>query len=144
MLTLVDWHAFRIGNQAYFNQRESGLYQAEVAGFVSAELVALQLVAEVGSSLIIWRLVFFLLGKTGIRLVELCCMADMRLPILSDFDSTQNLSWSLFAVIVVVLVWLSSIAAPLANSPLQWIPSTKLAHSQTRSYNLPKIKTTGV
>lgn len=82
MLTLVDWHAFRIGNQAYFNQRESGLYQAEVAGFFSAALVALQLVVEVGSSLIIWRLVFFLLGKTAIRLVELCRMVDMRLPII--------------------------------------------------------------
>ncbi|RYN72638.1 hypothetical protein AA0117_g8521 [Alternaria alternata] len=124
MFTLVDGRAFRIATPAYFFQRESGLYQAESTGFVSAALVLLRLVAEIGSSLIIWRLVFLLLGKTGITLVELCRVVDMRLPILSGFGSTQHLYWSLFAVIIVVLVWPSSIAAPLANSSLQWIPSS--------------------
>jgi hypothetical protein len=143
MVTLVDGHAFRIGNPTYFIQRESGLYQAEVTGFVSAALVVLRLVAEVGSSLIIWRLVFLLLGKTGITLVELCRVVDMRLPMLSGFRSRKLISWSLFGVIIVVLVWPSSIAAPLANSSLQWIPSTQLAHSKVRDYTIPAIQNPG-
>jgi hypothetical protein len=141
MFTLVDGRAFRIATPAYFFQRESGLYQAEATGFVSAALVLLRLVAEIGSSLIIWRLVFLLLGKTGITLVELCRVVDMRLPTLSGFGSTQHLYWSLFAVIIVVLVWPSSIAAPLANSSLQWIPSSQLVHPRTRNYDLPDIRT---
>jgi hypothetical protein len=143
MVTLIDGHAFRIGNPAYSYQRESGLYQAEVTGFVSAALVVLRLVAEVGSSLIIWRLVFLLLDKTGITLVQLCRVVDMRLPMLSGFGSTKHLSWSLFAVIVVVLVWPSSIAAPLANSSLQWIPSTQLAHSKLQNCPIPEIQDPG-
>jgi hypothetical protein len=142
MVTLIDGHAFRIGNPAYSNLRESGLYQAEVTGFVSAALVVLRLVAGVGSTLIIWRLVFLLLDTTGITLVQLCRMVDKRLPITSGFDSAKHIFWSLFAFLVVILVWPSSIAAPLANSSLQWIPSTQLVHSKSHEYTVPEVKNT--
>jgi hypothetical protein len=142
MFSLVDDRAFMIGSSPSFSQRKPGLYQAEVTALVSVALVVNRLVAAVGSVLIVWRLVFILLEKTGITLSELCRMVDLRVPTLPRSDSIQQAYWSFFAMTVIMLIWPSSVAAPLATSSLQWIPSTRRMQSRVQNYTLPDLVTT--
>lgn len=47
---------------------------------------------------------------------------------------------SFFTIIVIALIWPSSIAAPLANSSIQWIPSTRIIPSQVQDLAPPLIE----
>lgn len=93
MFTWVDGRAFMIASTSGFSRDGSGLYQAEVTALVSATLVIIRLIAAVGSALITWRLVFILLEKAGVTLVELCRMVDSRIPIMPRWDSAQQIFW---------------------------------------------------
>ncbi|KAF2803236.1 uncharacterized protein BDZ99DRAFT_503285 [Mytilinidion resinicola] len=137
MFLLVDNHTFLSGTTPDSDLRRSGFYQTEVTGLVSAALVLIRLVAGVGSALVLWRLIFILLEKSGLTLAEICRLADKKLPILPRFESSSQSLWSCFAFVVVILLWPQTIAAPLANSSLAWTPSTKLASaSSSQNYIL--------
>jgi len=49
-------------------------------------------------------------------------------------------SRSFFTIIVIALIWPSSIAAPLANSSIQWIPSTRVMPSQVQDLAPPLLE----
>lgn len=131
MLIWIDDHGFLTNSDA-FNTRslkQDGLYQTEVNALVSLALVLIRLIAAVGSSLIIWRLVGVLLETCGLTLKELLLVVSYRLPITPRFESSNQFIWSLLAVLVITLSLPASLSAPLANSSLAWIPSSKLASS---------------
>jgi hypothetical protein len=128
-----------IAESGGFNQTRTSLYQAEITALVSASLVVIRLVASTGSALLAWRLVFALLEKSGITLSEICRVVDFKMPIIPRFSSFQQIHWSVFAILITLLIWPYSIAAPLASSSLQWIPSTRIVPSQVQNYMIPNI-----
>ncbi|KAH7083551.1 hypothetical protein FB567DRAFT_87133 [Paraphoma chrysanthemicola] len=140
MFTCVDGRAFMISSTMSFSRDGTGLYQAEVTALVSATLVVIRLIADVCSALLAWRLIVALLEKAGVTLEELCRIVDSRMPIMPRWYSVRQMFWSFFAIIVIVLMWPSSVAAPLANSSIQWIPSTRIIPSQVQDLAPPRIE----
>jgi hypothetical protein len=102
------------------------LHQTEVSGLVSAALVLIRLVGGCGSGLVVWRLIFLLLEIKGLSIAELSLMVDLKIPIQPRFASLSQTIWSFFAIVVTLLLWPNTIAAPLANSAIGWQPSIQL------------------
>lgn len=138
MLKAIDGRDFWTASPPSLGKRiqERGLYQAEINGFVSALLVLIRLLASCSSSLLIWRLIYILLEKSGLTIAELCRMANQKIPITPHLGSRSQFSWSSFAIIVTVLLWPPFVAAPLANSSLNWIPSTRSNALPSQSYKI--------
>jgi hypothetical protein len=141
MLIILDGHAFWVASPPDLSaDRRAGLYQTEVTGLVSAALLFIRLFAQLGSTLLVWRLIFILLGKSGLSFVEICRMVDLKIPILPRLESANQFQWSFLTIVVVLCLWPPSLSAPLANSSLGWIPSTQLASDTVQEYNVSTIK----
>lgn len=125
----INDHTFKTG--APPSLFTSDLYQTQVTGLISLALVIIRLLAGSCSALIIWRTVFILLEKGGITLTELARLGNYHAPIIPRGGSKIQLLWSCWAVAVIVLLWPPGFAAPLANSSVAWIPSTRLLDTLT-------------
>lgn len=121
----VDGHTFKTGSPP--SLVTSDLYQIQVNGLISFALVIIRLLACSCSALLAWRTIFILLDKEVITLTELAHLANHQFPIITRGVSSFRLFWSCLAVAVVVLLWPPGFAAPLANSSVAWIPSTRLS-----------------
>ncbi|EXA30177.1 hypothetical protein FOVG_18440 [Fusarium oxysporum f. sp. pisi HDV247] len=127
----IDGRPFKIGSGSTVFTFHSRLYQAQVTGLLSLALVTLRLVAGTGSALLACRIIFILLEKHGITLVELTRLLSLRVPILPAVKTETSLRWSLWATCAIILMWPHSFAAPLASSSLSWIPGITLLNKET-------------
>lgn len=125
----VDDHTFKTGSPSTLIVQD--LYQIHVTGLISVALVIIRLLTCACSALLIWRTIFILLDKELITLKQLAHLVDYQLPFLPRVGSRVQLFWSCWSVAVVVLLWPPNIAAPLANSSVAWIPSTRLSDAPT-------------
>lgn len=133
-LSLINGRPFAVGSGDTIFHLDSGtrLYQAQVTGLLSLALVILRLVGGACSLLLAWRIIYILLDKRGITLVELLRMIELRMPLLPAFwhnrSNTENSEkgnqgrWAMWASITLLLLWPQAIAAPLASSSISWIP----------------------
>ena len=119
----VDGHTFKTGSPPSLVTSE--LYQIQVTGLISFALVIIRLLVCSCSALLAWRTVFILLDKEMITLTELAHLAHYQFPIIPRGGSSFQLFWSCWAVAVGVLLWPPGFAAPVANSSVAWIPSTR-------------------
>ncbi|KAK2690685.1 hypothetical protein QWA68_010487 [Fusarium oxysporum] len=76
----IDGRHFKIGSVSTVFTFHSRLYQAQVTGLLSLALVSLRLVAGTGSALLAWRIIFILLEKCGVTLVELTRLLSLCVP----------------------------------------------------------------
>jgi hypothetical protein len=136
MLEAIDGHNFWTGSPPALNDRQSGFYQADINGLISAILVILRLLASCNAGLLTWRLIYILLEKSGLSLSELCRMANWKLPVMPRQISRNQFAWSCYAFVVILLLWPPSVAAPLANSSLTWIPSARESPGPNQPYNI--------
>lgn len=126
----VDNHNFNTGSpHSLFT---SDLYQTQVTGLISLALVIIRLLAGSCTAHVVWRTIFVLLDKRGITLTELVRLDNYRVPIIPQGGSRAQLLWSCWAATLIVLLWPSGFAAPLANSSVAWIPSARLSDTPTR------------
>lgn len=121
----VHDHTFRTGSPPSLIAPD--LYQIHVTGLISFALVIIRLLTCSCSALLVWRTIFILLDKELITLTQLAHLANYQLPIIPRGGSRFQLFWSCWAVAVVLLLWPPGFAAPLANSSVAWIPSTRLS-----------------
>jgi len=105
----------------------SHLYQTQVTGLISLALVIIRLSAGSCTALLVWRKIFILLDKRVITLTELVRLDNYSIPIVPQGGSRAQMLWSCWAVTLIVLLWPSGFAAPLANSSVAWIPSIRLS-----------------
>ncbi|KAH7240260.1 uncharacterized protein BKA55DRAFT_706835 [Fusarium redolens] len=127
----IDGRQFKIGSGSTLFTFHSRLYQAQVTGLLSLALVTLRLVAGTGSALLAWRIIFILLEKRGVTLVELKRLLSLRVPIIPAGRAEISLRWSLWATAAIILMWPHGFAAPLASSSLSWIPGITLLDKET-------------
>ncbi|KAF2018139.1 hypothetical protein BU24DRAFT_421138 [Aaosphaeria arxii CBS 175.79] len=139
MLYAIDGQDFGTGSPPSLGDRAQGfgLYQTEVNGFISVALVLMRLLASCSAALLVWRLIYILLEKSGLTIAELCRLANLKVPIVPRLDSRHNFHWTCFAAIMTLLLWPPSFAAPLANSSLNWIPSTRVSPEPGQSFKFP-------
>ncbi|KAH7153853.1 hypothetical protein DER46DRAFT_687395 [Fusarium sp. MPI-SDFR-AT-0072] len=133
----IDGRPFKIGSGSTVFTFHSRLYQAQVTGLLSLALVTLRLVAGTGSALLAWRIIFILLEKRGVTLVELTRLLSLRVLILPAVKTETSLRWSVWATAVIILMWLHSFAAPLSSSSLSWIPGITLFNKETPALIVP-------
>ncbi|MCJ1347795.1 hypothetical protein MMC31_006024 [Peltigera leucophlebia] len=127
MTNRVDGHTFKTGSPP--SLVTSDLYQIQVTGLISFALVIIRLLVCSCSALLAWRTIFILLDKEMITLTELAHLAYYHFPIIPRGGSSFQLFWSCWAVAVVVLLWPPGFAAPVANSSVAWIPSTRSSNT---------------
>ena len=137
MLVLIDEHDFSTGSRTAYPHSTLFL-QTEVNGLVSVALVLVRFIAGSAATLLTWRWAFVLLEKCGITLAELLRLVDMRVPFRPRFESGYQLWWSALTVLVMVLSWPPSFAAPLANSSLGWVPGRRLVGTE-REVNVRSV-----
>lgn len=125
----VNDHNFKTGSPSTLTSQD--LYQTHVTGLISVALVIIRLLTCACSALLVWRAIFILLDKELITLKQLAHLVDYQLPFLPRVGSRAQLFWSFWSVAVVVLLWPPNLAAPLANSSVAWIPSTRLSDAHT-------------
>ncbi|KAF2826052.1 hypothetical protein CC86DRAFT_407285 [Ophiobolus disseminans] len=70
LCTLIDGQNYRTGSSAGGGRCRWELYQADITGIVSTSLVAIRTLADIGSTLLVWRLVTILLAKGQITLKQ--------------------------------------------------------------------------
>ncbi|KAK7973928.1 hypothetical protein PG989_015776 [Apiospora arundinis] len=128
MIRWVDQQNFQTGSPPdSFLHVESWLYQTQVTGLLSVALMLIRLVSGACTGLLTWRAIYVLLEKQGITLVQLTRLNNWRLPTVFRAGSKRAVLWSLWTILVVVLLWPSSLATPLATSAVAWVPSVKIA-----------------
>jgi hypothetical protein len=128
MIGLVDGSDFRTGlrTDESTSQLDTLFFQTEINGLVSVALVLVRLLTGSAATLTVWRWAFILLEKCGVTLSELLRLLDQRLPFRPRFETRTQFLWSTVTILVMMLSWPPSFAAPLANSSLAWIPSGRL------------------
>ncbi|ORX96071.1 hypothetical protein BCR34DRAFT_578875 [Clohesyomyces aquaticus] len=140
-LTLIDGRNFLIGSQSVSRRNGWRLYQADISGLVSLYVTIIRILAGVGSTLLIWRSISILLSKGQITLGELCDMVGKKILLRSPFQSWSEFVWSAFAIAVLVLIWPTSLASPLANSSLTWHPVKESVKDLKTTYNINLVET---
>lgn len=125
----INNHQFKTGSPpALFT---SELYQTQVTGLVSLALVLIRLLAGCCSAFLAWNIIFIQLEKGGITLSEMTRLGTYRVPMVPWGRPKSQLLWSCWFVGAIVLSWPQSFAAPLANSSIAWIPSSRLSRTPT-------------
>ncbi|KAF2501285.1 hypothetical protein BU16DRAFT_450923 [Lophium mytilinum] len=138
MIQWIDDRNFYTGSPPSIFQIKHGLYQTQVTGLISVGLVGVRLLAGICTGLLVWRTIFILLEKRGMSLAEISHLSGWRTPVFLVLGSTTGALWSIWAAAVIVLLWPSSFASPLATSSVAWLPSTRL-HKATQPIDLVSI-----
>ncbi len=125
----IDNHTFKTGSPPSLFTPD--FYQTQVTGLISLALVIIRLLGCSCSALLVWRTIFILLERRLITLKELAHLANYQLPVIPRKGSTFQRLWLCWAMVVVILLWPPGFAAPLANSSVAWIPSTRLLNKPT-------------
>ncbi|KAG9248781.1 hypothetical protein BJ878DRAFT_476146 [Calycina marina] len=128
-LDRVNHRDFKIGSAPTIFTLDSGLYQAQVTGPVSLALVIIRIIAGSCSGLLISRTVFILLEKRVVSLSEITRLTNWRLPVVPGRSS--SISWSLWAISAILLLWPQSFAAPFASSSISWIPVDRVLEASS-------------
>lgn len=137
----IDNLNFRIGsgpNLLYF-EKSALLYQAQATALISVGLAIVRVIAASGSALLGWRIIYILLEKRGISLVEMYQLVNWRIPVRPGKEnSRKSLLWSLWAIVTIAFLWPQGFAAPLASSSVTWIPRMR-ALDTVRSARVPTV-----
>ena len=126
MMQLVHGRNFQPGTPpgSIFNVSVP-LFQTQVTGLVSLGLVLVRILSACCTAPLIWTMIVILLEKRGMTLSEISRVNDFRIPILPRFKTTAQYLWSIWATLVITLIWPSNFASPLANSSLAWNPKAR-------------------
>ncbi|KAL6399504.1 hypothetical protein AUP68_18052 [Ilyonectria robusta] len=128
----IDGYKFQIGSPPTLLSFDSSLYQVQVTGLLSLALVIVRVIGGGGcSALLAWRTIFVLLEKRGMSLAEMIRVNNWRFLILPVMTSETSVLWSVRAAFTMLLLWPQSCAAPVACSPLSWIPGMRLLPDST-------------
>jgi hypothetical protein len=139
----IDNHDFTIGSgPSLFSLPKPRLYQTQVTALISLGLVITRLIASSCSALLVWRVIYILLEKSGISLAELVGLTNWRLPVLFRGNNKTSVLWSIWAPATILLLWPQGFAAPIGSSSISWIPTLRVLN-QLRSTSITNIPENG-
>ncbi|MCJ1255715.1 hypothetical protein MMC24_003532 [Lignoscripta atroalba] len=138
ILLWLDEHTFHTGAPTAFLTVDSGLYQTQVNALLSLALVSIRLLGGSCTALLVWRIIFIMLEKRGISLLEITRLSSWRVPVAPVGKSRRQVLWSIWATLTIILLWPPSFSAPLASSAVAWVPSTRLTQ------DVSQIAVTGI
>jgi hypothetical protein len=123
MMEWIDAHNFRPGTPpSSFFELDGPLFQTQVNGLVSLALVLVRLLAACCTAPLIWTMILILLDNRGMTLLEISRLSNYQIPMLPRAKTAAQAIWLGWATLVILLLWPSNFAAPLANSSLAWNP----------------------
>jgi hypothetical protein len=134
----IDGYVFKIGFGPNLFVVKDRLYQAQVTALISLALVIIRLIAGACSTLLAWRILSLLLERRGILLSEMTRLLNLRLPVLFGWD-VRSWYWTIWAIIVTLLLWPQAFVAPLASSSITWLPQGQVVENATTSINIWSI-----
>jgi hypothetical protein len=127
----IDGLDFRIDSHQSSSRSGRRLYQTQVTALISVALVVVRLFASSCTVLLVWRIIYIILEKRGITLLELTLLSNYRVPVLPEFWSISSVQQSIWATATTFLLWPSAFSAPLASSSVSWVPGIVLIDQST-------------
>ncbi|OAL48494.1 hypothetical protein IQ07DRAFT_102676 [Pyrenochaeta sp. DS3sAY3a] len=126
MMVLIHGRNFRPGTPpGSIFALKAPLYQTQVNGLVSLGLVLVRLLSTCCTVPILWTMIVILLEKQGMSLQEISRVNDFQIPLVPRWKTPGRSLWYTWATLVIILIWPSNFAAPLANSSLAWNPEAR-------------------
>lgn len=126
MMQFVHGRNFRPGNPGgSIFTLSYPLFQTQVNGLVSLGLVFARMLSTSCVASLIWTTIIVLLEKRGMTLSEISLLNDFQMPVLPRFKTAAQNRWLIWASLIIVFVWPSNFASPLANSSLAWNPGAR-------------------
>lgn len=129
LLLMLDGHKVQIDASFTMLSVHFGLYQTQVNALLSLALMSICLLSTTCTALLTWRMIFILLDKRSISLLEIKRLNNWRQSIALIAMSRQHLLWLIWAILTILLLWPFNFSSPLTTSAVAWISSTRLTQN---------------